>query len=176
MACCGDLGFPIVHQPGELRAALARAGKRGPVHIVYQPTGGDIVEHWENAAWLCIHAGNLILIGDEIDGICEPGSPKKYGSEYWKKSSRIAALDHIVNYGRHVPLAFVGISRAPQDTWRRLRGQSERMLVFKMDDDLEMDALRSRLGRHTDQLPALGRYKYLDWHDDGSVSIEGGKL
>jgi hypothetical protein len=146
------------------------------VHVVYQPKGGDLVKHWENVAWLCIHAGHLILVADEVDGICSPGSPMVAKSEHWKETRRIAALDHIVNYGRHVPMAFVGISRAPQDTWRRLRGQSERMLVFSMDDDLEMDALRSRLGRHTDQLPGLGKYEYLDWHDDGTVSVGGGKL
>jgi hypothetical protein len=176
MACCGDLKYPIVHQPGQLRDALARAGKRGMVHLVYQPTGGDMVEHWEHVAWLCIAAGHLILVADEVDGICSAGSPKDANSDYWKKFKRKPALDHIVNFGRHAPIAFVGVSRAPQDVWRRLRGQSGRMLVFSMDDDLEMDALRSRLGRHTEILPGLKKYEYIDWHDDGAVSLGGGKL
>lgn len=176
VACCGDLGFPIVNQPGQLRDVLARAGKRRPFHVVYQPKGGDLVEHWEHVAWMCYYAGHLILIADEVDGICSAGSPKNAISGHWKKTKRMPGLDQIVNFGRHSPMAFVGISRAPQDVWRRLRGQSERMLVFNMDDDLEMDALRTRLGRHADQLPGLGKYEYLDWQDNGTVKLAGGKL
>lgn len=176
MACCSDLKFQIVSQPGALRKILAGAGKKGVIHVVYQPKGGDLVEHWEHVAWMCIAAANLILMCDEVDSICSSGSAKDSNSDYWKKFKRKPALDHIVNFGRHAPVAFLGISRAPQDVWRRLRGQSERMLVFSMDDDLEMDALRSRLGRQVEQLPGLGKYQYLDWRDDGSVSIEGGKL
>jgi hypothetical protein len=144
--------------------------------VVYQPEGGDLVEHWEAVAWMAIHAGHLILLADEVDGICSAGSSKDASSPYWKTAQRRPALDHIVNYGRHVPMAFVGISRAPQDVWRRLRGQSGRMLVFSMDDDLELDAIRSRLGRYTDQLPALKEYTYLDWYDGGAVTVEGGRL
>lgn len=175
MACCGELGT-VVTQPGQLKAIIARAGKRGDFHVVYQPQGGDLVEHWEQVAWMAIHRGHLILLADEVDGICSAGSAKDASSPYWKTARRRPALDHIVNYGRHVPMAFVGISRAPQDVWRRLRGQSGRMLVFSMDDDLELEAIRSRLGRHTEQLPGLKEYHYLDWHDGGAVTVEGGRL
>jgi hypothetical protein len=144
--------------------------------VVYQPLGGDLVEHWEHVAWMCYRAGHLILMADEVDGICSAGSAKDADSEYWKKTGRKPALYQIVNFGRHSPMAFIGISRAPQDVWRRLRGQSNRMLVFSMDDDLEMDAIRTRLGKHTDQLPGLKEYEFLDWRDDKTVTLGGGKL
>jgi hypothetical protein len=121
-------------------------------------------------------AGNLILMGDEIDMICSPGSAKNAESDYWRKYRRGPALDRIVNFGRHSHVAFIGVSRAPQDTWRRLRGQAGRMLVFNMDDDLEMDAVRSRMGKETDRLPSLGKYEYLDWQDGGATELRGGRL
>jgi hypothetical protein len=176
VACCGDLGFPIVTQPGQLRNVLALAGKDRPVHVVYQPRGADIVEHWEHVAWLCLKAGHIILLADEVDMVCSAGSSKNAESAYWKKFQRPPALDQIVNFGRHSRVALVAISRAPQDVWRRLRGQAHRMLVFTMDDNLEIDALRSRLGAHSERLPGLERFDYLDWTDGGDVVISGGKL
>jgi len=134
------------------------------------------VEHWETVAWMCFKAGHLILFADEVDGICSAGSAKDGSSDYWKKTNRTPALYQIVHFGRHSPMAFIGVSRAPQDVWRRLRGQSNRMLVFSMDDQLEIDAIRNRLGKAADQLPELGEYEYLDWSDDKTVAIRGGKL
>jgi len=165
-----------VHQPGELHKILAAAGRKGPVHVVYQPKDGDPVEHFEHVAWMCIRAGHIVFMCDEVDMICSAGSAKNKESDYWRQYHRPPALSHIVNFGRHSPMAFVGISRAPQDVWRRLRGQAGRMLVFTMDDDLELEALRSRLGRDADQLPHLERYTYLDWYDGEGATVEGGKL
>jgi hypothetical protein len=176
MACCGDLGFPVVTQPGQLKAALAAAGKDGPFRVVYQPRSGDVVEHWEYVGWLCLKAGRLIVVVDEIDMICSPGSSKNAKSEYWKKTNRMAALEQIVQYGRHHEIALVGIARAPQDVWRRLTGQSLRMLVFRMNERLELDALASRLGSHVNELPTLEEFQYLDWTDGGNVSKQGGRI
>jgi hypothetical protein len=176
MACCGDLGYPIVHQPAELKAAFAAAGKKGAIHVCYQPLSGDIVEHWEHVGWLCIYAQNLILVCDEVDRICSANAPKDARSPYWKRTSRTAALEHIVQYGRHARIAFVGIARAPQDVWRRLTGQCGRMIVFRMVEPLELDAVRGRLGSAaTDELPHLGKYEYLDWTEDGNVYLGGGE-
>jgi hypothetical protein len=170
------MGYTIVRQPGQLKAQLMAAGPSGPLHVVYQPTGGDPVEHWEHLGWLCLMAGSLIIVGDEVDMVCSAGSSGNAQSSYWKKYKRMAALEKIVQYGRHSKVAFVGIARAPQDVWRRLTGQCHRMIVFKMNERLEMEALRGRLGSHTDQLPRLEPYTYLDWNDEtGFVSIGGGK-
>ena len=148
----------------------------GPVHVVYQPIGGDPVEHWEHMAWLCLMAQNIIVVADEVDMICSAGSPANGKSPYWKKFQRMAALEKIVQYGRHSHVAFVGIARAPQDVWRRLTGQCARMCVFRMNERLELDAVRSRLGSNTDRLPGLKPYTYLDWNDEiGEVTIGGGK-
>lgn len=176
MACCSDMGLQIVTQPGQLRAALAAAVPKGIVRIVYQPRGGDVVEHFEYVGWLCIKAQNMVLMADEIDMVCSAGSSLNAKSAYWKNATRPSALDHIVNFGRHSNIAFVGIARAPQDVWRRLTGQSLRMLVFKMNERLELEALTSRLGSNTQTLPTLGSYQYLDWYDGGEVSVQGGRI
>jgi hypothetical protein len=175
MANGGDLGYTIVSQPGQLRAAIAAAGKGGTLQVCYQPRGGDLVAHWEHVGWMCIYAENLILIADEVDGICSSGAAKNARSEYWRSTNRMPALDHIVNYGRHCHLAFVGIARAPQDVWRRLTGQCSRMIVFRMNEQTELDAV-GRLGSNVRLLPSLGEYEYLDWRDDGSVEKGGGRL
>ena len=125
---------------------------------------------------LCIKREDLILIVDEVDGICSAGSAKNADSTYWKKFRIKPALDTIVQYGRHSRIACVGIARAPQDVWRRLTGQSNEILVFRMTEKLELDAVRTRLGSNADRLPALGEYENLDWKDDGSVAIRGGRL
>jgi len=165
-----------VTQPGQLREILARAGRKGAFCVIYQPRGGDLVEHWEHVGWMCIKAGNLILMADEIDQVCSSGSAKNAASPYWKKFQRMPALETIVQYGRHSHVAFIGVARAPQDVWRRLTGQSERMLVFRMSERLELDAVRGRMGSETDRLPALGEYQYLDWHDGGETTEGGGRL
>ena len=168
------MGYTLCTQPGQLRKVLATAGPNNPVHVVYQPRSGDTVEHWEHVGWLCLKAKNLILMADEVDQICSAGSSRNAASPYWKKFQRDAALEQIVQFGRHAHVAFVGIARAPQDVWRRLTGQSLRMLVFKMNERLELDALASRLGSQADQLPTLGQYEYLDWNDGGEVTVSGG--
>jgi hypothetical protein len=170
------MGLPVVTQPGQLRSILAAAGPRGRAGVVYQPRGGDTVEHFEYVGWLCIKAGNIILMADEIDQVCSPGSSKNAASAYWKTTNRMPALEHIVQFGRHSHVAFVGIARAPQDVWRRLTGQSLRMLVFKMNERLEIEALASRLGSNTARLPTLGEFEYLDWCDGGEVKIAGGRI
>lgn len=163
-------------QPGQLRDVLAAAGKTGAVQVIYQPRGGDTVAHWEHCGWLCIKAGNLILMADEVDQVCSAGSSKNAASTYWSEHQRTPALEHIVQFGRHAHIAFIGIARAPQDVWRRLTGQSLRMLVFTMNERLELEALRSRLGSNADRLPTLGKYEYLDWNDGGQVQVCGGQL
>jgi hypothetical protein len=143
--------------------------------VVYQPRNGDLVEHWEHFCWLCIKAENLIIVADEVDQICSANSSKNAASVYWKKFQRTAGLEQIVQFGRHSHIAFVGIARAPQDVWRRLTGQSQRMLVFRMNERLELEALASRLGSDTNRLPNLGQYEFLDWNDGGEVKISGGR-
>ena len=177
LACCGDLRWPVVSQPGQLRKVLAAAGHTGVVRCIYQPRTGNVVEHWEHVGWLCLKAENIIVVCDEVDQVCSASASKNAASPYWKKfPNKTPALEHIVQYGRHSHLAFVGIARAPQDVWRRLTGQSERILVFTMNERLELDALRGRLGSNTDRLPSLGKYEYMDWEDGGSVTICGGDL
>lgn len=136
VACCGDLGFPVVHQPGQLRELMAQAGPEGQLRVVYQPTAGDVVEHWEYVGWLCCAAQNLILLADEIDKVCTPGVPTIH-SPYWKGNTRGPVLKEIVDYGRHRRIAMIAIARAPQSVWIRLRGQCERMLVFRMSNTCE---------------------------------------
>jgi hypothetical protein len=175
MACCDDLGWVVVTQPGQLRAMLIAAGKAGAFRIIYRPCSGDVVEHWEHVGWLCVAAGNCIIMVDEIDMICGPGSPKDAHSSYWKKAQKGPALEHIVHYGRHSHLALVAVARAPQDVWLRVRSNSLRFLVFRMDERREMDALSGRLGPEVERLPALGEYQYLDWQGKDKVSVGGGR-
>ncbi len=171
-----DMGWNIVRQPGDLRNRLLAAGPDGPVHVVYQPIGGDPVEHWEHMAWLCLMAENLIIVADEVDMICSAGSPASARSPYWKKYQRMPALQKIVQYGRHSKVAFLATARRPQDVWRGLTGQAGRIVVFKMNERLELDAVRDRLGSDTDRLPNLLPYTYLDWNDaEGEVNVGGGK-
>ena len=176
VACCGVLGFPVVTQPGQLRDVLAAAGKHGPVAVVYQPRGGDIISHWEHVGVMCVAAQNLILMADEVDMICGPGTSKNAASPYWKQHQRTPALETIVQFGRHSHIAFIAIARAPQDVWRRLTGQSLRILCFRMNETLELEALRSRLGSQTETLPNLREFQYLDWNDGGTVTVAGGRI
>jgi hypothetical protein len=171
----GELAYPVVTQPGQLRDALAKAGKSGAVRVIYQPRQGDLVEHWEHVCALCVKAMNLILVADEVDMICSAGAPNNATSGYWKKFQKTPGLETIVQFGRHSHIAFLGIARAPQDVWRRLTGQSNRIMVFRMNERLELDAVRGRLGKATDELPDLGEYQYLDWKDDGTVTKAGGR-
>jgi hypothetical protein len=171
------MGLPVVTQPGALKAIIVAAGKDRPFGVVYQPRTGDTVEHFEHVGWLCIAAGNCILMADEVDQVCSAGSPISAKSAYWKKASRGSALNHLVQYGRHVHVAMVGISRTPQDCWLRLRSNALRILAFRMQGKLDREALEGFLDDVSiAKLPHLGKYEYVDWTDDGGAVVTGGGI
>ena len=176
MQQCGDLGWRVVTQPGELRTVLAAAGERGHFRVIYQPAVGEWTAHWECVSQLCARRKNLVLVADEVDGICSAGTPGDMRAAYWREhKGQMPGLQYLVQYARNDHIAFLAMARAPQDVWRRLTGQSREMLVFRMNEDRELEALRSRLGSATELLPGLGQYEYLRWQDDGTALVEAGR-
>lgn len=104
---------------------------------------------WANrCAWA---AGNMVLIWDEAD--------------FLTKGRLIGKAYPIVHAGRHRDLRLFACSRRPAGLPRDLTGNATRFLLFKIEEPLDLEYLRPRIGRDVAlELPRLVPRQAFDRH------------
>lgn len=169
---CRIPGWAICRQPGELREILARAGPQLPLRAIYQPQEGGRVAHFEAVAWMCIRRKNLILAVDEVDELCNVHT-WKIDKEYWRTHhGAVPALQHIVEWGRHVPMGMVCTSRNPSAVRRAITRNAYEIDVFQDGEPADLEYFRKRFGAETEQtIRTLPQYHYAEYIEGRPLQI-----
>lgn len=97
------------------------------------------------------HGRNLTLAFDEV-GI--------FG-DAWHCDPRVSRAAH---YGRHVGVSILWVARRPAEVPKALLSQTDVLYIYRLVDDTDRDAVRSKIGRTAaDTLADLPQYHALRW-------------
>lgn len=155
-------GFIEVHQPSELKAILAAAGRDGSFRVLYTPLKGKEVDHFIAVCKLAAQRKNLILAMDEVDKNQQPGFCPE-------------GLYEIVNYGRHYQIATIGTSRRPAQVSKEYTYALSEICAFRVTEPGDLKYFESKCGSAAmEELPSLGKYAYLRWTDNGEFHVGKG--
>ena len=172
-------GAVIVHEPGELeRALLARIGK-GSEHfrVLYQPWGGDLIEHFRHACRIVELIASITFAIDEVDSFCGPE---------WGSSHVPAELYKLAHFGRHAGkywrgkrrgVALLYTARIPTSVARVLSSQAYEMRLFHEHESSYLNYYaKGPLGKdNARKLLALRNYQFYIWKNDGKpMALAGG--
>lgn len=155
-ALIGD-GFVQVHQPGELRDALANAWG-GEFRILYTPTQGVEALHFEAVNELVRKCGSMVYAIDEVDKNQQPAyaPPQFY---------------ELLNYGRHHQIAMIGTARRPAQVSKEYTYGLSEVCAFTFTEPGDLKYFESKCGAEaTKNLPSLDKYAYIRWQQDGRLS------
>lgn len=151
------------HVVTERRQLLELLVRPGPVRVcwrgVHHAESEEELEaafDWANrCAWA---AGNLVLVWDEADRLT---GGRLRGKAY-----------AIVHSGRHRDLRLFTCSRRPAGLPRDLTGNTQRFLLFQIEETLDLEYLRPRIGRQvTLELPTLKPRQAYD-RQDGRLELK----
>jgi hypothetical protein len=154
-------------QPGELKEEIRNRPDR--FRVLYQPMRGELDEHFRAVCRILCAVHCVCFAVDELDNFCDAkwGS-KRVPPEFYE----------ICQYGRHRRVACAATARMPMQVARAFTSQCQEMRLFHMDERTHLDYFKTRCEKSVlDRLPALPKYQYLLWHNDGSqpVLMTGGK-
>lgn len=134
----------IILQPSEIVAAVRAAGDEDPAEDV-----AKLLEPYMRLVET--HARNLTLALDEV-GV--------FGNA-WHCDPRVSRAAH---YGRHVGVSILWVARRPAEVPKALLSQTDVLYVYRLIDDTDREAVRSKLGRTAaDTLADLPQYHALRW-------------
>lgn len=115
-------GSVVVRKASEVLDLLAKAGKRGSFHIVFQPTldQGRDMALFDVVCKMLLAAGNLTFVVDELHSVTQPGNAphgwrkinfmgRGYGIEVFGLSQRPASVDKAFMGA----LSFIHVGRLP---------------------------------------------------------------
>lgn len=165
-------GWIIVHQPGELRALLAKNLNADKLRVIYKPLSGDKEIHFRAATRLVLDYGKkskgVIYFVDEVDKFCGPNEPLK---------TKCPPLYDLVEYGRHFKVSGGFTTRRPHSVSRSLTAQCGRLIIFRSTEPRDLKYFEEFIGSAVKHLPRLGKYQYLLYVDDAHVEpqILGGR-
>jgi hypothetical protein len=154
-------GFLHVHQPEELRQALANAWGVD-FRILYTPQQGVEAQHFEAVNELVRKCGSMVYALDEVDKNQQPGyaPPQFY---------------ELLNYGRHCKVAMIGTSRRPAQVSKEYTYGLSEVCAFNVTEPGDLKYFESKCGSAASgALPTLGKYAYLRWMQDGRISEGSG--
>ena len=154
----------IFSQPGPLREyLLINRGRR--VNVVYQPRGGDIVEHFRSVCVFVAELGWMIFAIDEIDKFC---------GNRWGPIGMPPELAELVDYGRHHRVSMIASARRPKAVAPAYRGEAE-MRIFRLKEEGAIEYFEGELGKETAaRLRSLPQYFYLHCQQDCDPVMRGG--
>lgn len=149
-------GFIEVHQPNELKTLLQEAGAEGDFRIVYTPTQGNMMEHFEAVNKIVYMRRNLIYAIDEVD---------KHQQPMWAPPN----FYELINYSRHAAIAMIGTARNPAQVSKDYTFGLSEICAFRMTEPLALKYFGTKCGpEFPEQLRTLPKYAYLRWIQDGS--------
>jgi hypothetical protein len=153
-------GFLRVSQPSELRDLIAE-NFDGSFRVVYTPTQGDGLKHFESVNAIVRLAGRMVYAVDEVDKYQEPG---------WAPPE----LYELLNYGRHVQVAMIGTARRGAQTSKEYTYGLSEICAFSFSEPGDLKYFEGKCGvAVADVIPSLGKYEYIRWMQ-GSVAPEKG--
>lgn len=143
-------GFQRVSQPSELRDLIAE-NFDGGFRVVYTPTQGDGLKHFESVNAIVRLAGRMVYAVDEVDKYQEPG---------WAP----AELYELLNYGRHVQVAMIGTARRGAQTSKEYTYGLSEICAFSFSEPNDLKYFEGKCGLAVaDVIPSLGKYEYIRW-------------
>jgi hypothetical protein len=146
-------GFVQVSEPSQLRDIIA-ADFDGDWRVLYTPTGGNGLEHFEAVNKIVRFAGNCLYAIDEVDKFQQPAyaPPELY---------------ELLNYGRHVQVAMIGTARRSAQVSKEYTYGLSEICAFRTTEPGDLEYLEKKAAGAGAILPTLGQYEYLRWMDDG---------
>jgi hypothetical protein len=167
-------GSVLVHQPADLMAEIRRSWGR-PWRVTYEPTSGDLVEHFAAFCRVMAAVGGVVVGVDEIDAYCGPR---------WGDSRLPPALYKLVHHGRHcgspggprgvalvytarIPASVAEALRTQASEWRLFYDHSKRQIKEYLEPAIGPDAAR--------MVPQLRRFEFLIWRPGCAVQAAGGR-
>ena len=87
------------------------------------------------------------FVAEEVDLICSPTSIDE-------------TFSRIIRHGRHRSIDVFAVSRRPAEISKLLTSQSDEIVTFMHEEDLDLDYLKRR-GFDRDQVVALKQYEYI---------------
>ena len=149
-------GYVMFSEPGRLEEYL-RVNRGRRFHIMYQPRGGNLDEHFAAVCKIVVAFGWMIFGVDELDKLC--------GMRFGESRMPQAFYD-IVNYGRHHRVSVIATARRPQGVPTGFRDESE-LRVFGLKPGKALEAIRTEIGDEAaSQVAQLPKYQYLHFVED----------
>jgi len=144
-------GFLIFTQPGEL-VSYWRRYRGGRFRILYQP-GYYADEHFNSVARLVAEVRDTVFAIDEVWHFCKPS---------WTPE----ALRFLLRCGRHRGVSVIYTAQRPANLSGDIRSLSTQMRVFRLQEELDLAALRGRLPSPAlNQVPSLPDRSHI-WRDE----------
>ena len=166
-------GSVLVHQPAALIDYITLSWGRS-WRVTYEPTAGDVVDHFREFCRVMAIAGGVVVGVDEIDAYC--------GAE-WGKSHMPPELYKLAHHGRHQGsrggprgVALLYTARIPSSVAPALRSQpSEIRAFYDHDADQINKYLKPAMGPEAARrIPGLERFQFLIWNQGRPVRLAGG--
>lgn len=153
-------GFVRLSQPMELRDYIAE-NFDGGFRVVYTPTQGDGLKHFESVNAIVRLAGRMVYAVDEVDKYQEPG---------WAPPE----LYELLNYGRHVQVAMIGTARRGAQTSKEYTYGLSEICAFSFSEPGDLKYFESKCGTAVaDVIPSLGKYEYIRWMQGAAAPEKG---
>lgn len=144
--------------------AYLRVNRGRRFHVLYQPRGGNLNQHFADACKIAKAIGWMIFCVDEIDKLCSPS----YGDTRMPPE-----LYDLVNYGRHYRVSMIATARRPKSVAPGYRDEAE-FRVFRLKADTA-ESIRGDIGDEAAaQVVNLDKYYYLRFLPDADPELCGG--
>jgi hypothetical protein len=127
-------------------------------------------------AWLVIWRKRTLFVVDEVSQLCSPNG-WTVDPIYWRQHpSDTPALDHIVNYGRHVPMAMVCTSRRPASIHRDITANSKEIDCFVSAEPNDAFYFEKFIGKDAaSRLQTMPKWSYLAYSEGQPPEIRKSK-
>lgn len=105
---------------------------------------------------------NVLLVVDELDRFCGPHHLPE-------------GLAHVINYGRHYGVSFVGVSRRPKRVHRDVTANVDEVICFQTQEPGDLKYLAEFIGEdRAAKLPGLAAHHWLSSEDVAEIAPVGG--